>query len=214
MNPSNMKKCVNNRLLLLDLDGVLLDSQSNMEIAWTAVRNTLGINVTFDQYFKKIGAPFSDILDDLGVGDRFAEIEPIFRTESMKALHKAKFFPEVEETLLQLVSRQIKLGVVTSKDKLRTNAVLAQLPVNFLTVQTPEHKYRGKPAPDHLLIAMAEANVDPSDVIYMGDMDADYHAARRADIKYAHATWGYGKIPDCEVVVLNKFSEIINLMES
>ena len=202
-----------NRLLLLDLDGVLLDSQSNMEIAWTAVRNTLGVSVTFDEYFEKIGAPFGDILDDLGIGDQLGEIEPIFRTESMKALHKAQFFSGVEETLLQLVKRGIKLGVVTSKDKLRTNAVLAQLPVTFATVQTPENKHRGKPAPDHLLLAMAEANADPSDTIYMGDMDADYHAARRADIKYAHAAWGYGEVPGDRVLVLNKFSEIMDAME-
>ena len=203
-----------NRLLLLDLDGVLLDSQSNMEIAWTAVRNTLGVSVTFEEYFEKIGAPFGDILNDLGIGDQLEEIEPIFRTESMKALHKANFFPEVEETLLLLVECRIKLGVVTSKDKFRTNAVLAQLPVTFVTIQTPEDKYRGKPAPDHLLIAMAEANADPCDTVYMGDMDADFHAAHRADIRYAHAAWGYGDTPEGQRLVLNKFSEIIKVMES
>ena len=185
-----------------------------MEIAWTAVRQTLGIRVTFEEYFDNIGKPFGDILDDLGIGEQVAEIEPIFRTESMKALYKAQFFPEVEETLLQLVERGIKLGIVTSKDKLRTNAVLAQLPFVFVTTQTPTNDYRGKPAPDHLLLAMAEANVDPCDTVYMGDMDADYFAARRANIKYAHATWGYGNTPADHDLVLNNFSEILNIVEN
>ena len=42
---------------------------------------------------------------------------------------------------------------------------------------------------------MANAQVDPFDSIYIGDMDADFEASCRAGIDYLHAGWGYGEIP-------------------
>ena len=89
----------------------------------------------------------------------------------------------------------VKLGVVTSKDGARTQLVLDRLDVNFTVVMTPEERMRGKPAPDHLLYAMAICNIDPVETIFVGDMESDAEAARRAGIDYAHAEWGYGERP-------------------
>lgn len=183
-------------LVLFDLDGVLLDSRSNMETAWAAVRQMCNVDVPFEAYFEQIGRSFFDILDSLGLGDRYAEIEPVFRTASMSYIHVTPFFDAVDETVRRLKAAGVKLGIVTSKDALRTSAILARLVVEFDTVQTPIAHLRSKPAPDHLLMAMAEVNVDPADTIYVGDMDADSEAAARAGVDYVHAVWGYGRPPE------------------
>lgn len=197
-------------LILFDLDGVLIDSRPNMELAWAEACRRNGIEVPFADYFALIGRPFREILDLLGIHEKTDEIERVFRIASMNALELATFYPGAEETLTALKARGLKLGVVTSKDRLRTGAILAKLPVEFDAVETPDARYRGKPAPDYLLVAMAQTRTDPDATIYIGDMDADYEAARRAKIDYIHAAWGYGAPPDdCDTVL----DEITSLLE-
>ena len=186
----------NKKLILFDLDGVLIDSKKNMEAAWRAVRKDTKTGVSFESYFALIGRSFPDVMDCLGIdGETAKRAEIIFRTSSMKNISLINFFPNAAEILCELHSAGLKLGVVTSKDRLRTNAILAMLPVDFITVQTPNEKFRPKPAPDHLLAAIAVARTDPRDCLYVGDMDSDYAAACRAGIDYLHAEWGYGAHP-------------------
>lgn len=195
-------------LILFDLDGVIIDSRANMEAAWRAVQKETGSGVPFDDYFAQIGRAFPDILSRIGMADVVKQAETVFRTASMQNLALIDFFPGVAETLQTLQDAGRKMGVVTSKDKLRTNAILALLPVEFVTVQTPHERLRSKPAPDHLLSAMALARTDPADSVYLGDMDSDYEAARRAGIDYLHAGWGYGARPAKDVPEIASFEAL------
>lgn len=183
------------KLVCFDVDGVLLDSRANMSVAWRAVRAELGIEVPFEAYFAQIGRPFAEIMGRLGLAARSHEIEAVFRRSSAAALHDTAFYPDAGRMLTTLRAAGCALAVVTSKDRDRTGIVLERLPVRFDTVQTPAAECRGKPAPDHLLMAMALCRTDPADTVFVGDMDADAEAARRAGIDYIHAAWGYGKRP-------------------
>ncbi|MBR9973689.1 HAD family hydrolase [Magnetospirillum sulfuroxidans] len=196
------------KLVLFDLDGVILNSKMNMEYSWGQVCSQLKINVDFEEYFSKIGRPFFDIMTMLGLQEYASRAESIFRVSSMSSLHLVSFYDGVRETLSALEQAGIGMGVVTSKDRMRTNAILAMLPVDFTTVQTPGDKFRGKPAPDHLLLAMAESQIDPADTIYIGDMDSDFEAAQRAGIDYLHAQWGYGAAPKDGIPALSSIKEL------
>ena len=55
------------KLIVFDLDGVLIDSKSNMNAAWIAVMEKHNIQVTFEEYFQLIGRPFVDILSALSI---------------------------------------------------------------------------------------------------------------------------------------------------
>ena len=52
----------NTKLVLLDLDGVLIDTKNNMEMSWKKVRKDFGLEKPFTEYFKHIGLPFEEIL--------------------------------------------------------------------------------------------------------------------------------------------------------
>jgi phosphoglycolate phosphatase len=196
------------RLILFDLDGVLWDSRENMRRSWMEVQSQLGVAPSFDQYFRLIGRPFRDIMAELGLQHRAADCETVYRVASMENMGSARFYPGVDGALERLASVGVKLGIVTSKDDLRTSAILAMLPVTFDVVRTPSASGRGKPAPDHLLAAMALAEVDPVDTMYIGDMDADCEAASRAQVDYAHASWGYGAPPQGCRLVLREIADL------
>ena len=201
------------KAVIFDLDGVLLNSRPNMEQAWQGVQDNLGVTVSFEDYFKNIGRPFRDILELIGLSDLADEIEPIYSQVSKEKFHLATFYPGVEETLKKLESYGIKLGIVTSKDTERTGIVLNRLQVKFTAVQTPNAHFRGKPAPDHILMAIAEINADPKESIYIGDAEVDVLAASRAGIDYCHAGWGYCE-PGCDdVVVLKDISRLLTVLK-
>ena len=200
------------KLVLFDLDGVLLDSRVNMEKAWGEVRQKTGLQVPFEDYFALIGRPFQDILNCLGITENLPEIEEAYMAASLYFLSNASFYAKTRETLQQLQAQGKLLGIVTSKDAVRTNAVISQLKLKFVTIQCPVAPYRGKPAPDHLLLAMAEAGVDPKETVYIGDMDTDYQAAVRAGIDYIHASWGYG-LPIDAIASLNSIDQLPNFLQ-
>ena len=46
------------KLVLFDLDGVLIDSKSNMRRSWECVIEEFALTVPFETYFSNIGRPF------------------------------------------------------------------------------------------------------------------------------------------------------------
>ena len=66
--------------------------------------------------------------------------------------------------------------------------------IEFASVITPESVAgnRGKPCADQLLKSCIESGSNPSDTLYVGDMDVDYYCAKNASVSFAHALWGYG----------------------
>jgi HAD superfamily hydrolase (TIGR01509 family) len=182
-------------LVLLDLDGVLVDSRDAMETAWQAVQHDVGVTTPFAAYFREIGRPFADILARLGLADRGEEIERVFRATALREAPRVPAFPGIHTALARLVKRGVKLGVVTSKAAAQTDWTLAQFDVEFATIQTPEDRRPGKPAPYPLLVAASEARVGVRDAIFVGDMDVDREAARNAGMRFVHAAWGYGACP-------------------
>ena len=196
------------KLVCFDVDGVLLDSRQNMSLAWNAVRDELGVAVPFERYFAEIGRPFAEIMDILGLGEQAAAIEAVFRRTSAATLADTPIYPGVGNMLEALQSAGYRLAIVTSKDRGRTDLVLKRLPVTFDAVRTPDGSCRGKPAPDHLMMAMAMCRTDPADTVFIGDMDSDAEAAARAGIDYIHARWGYGVEPASYLAALDNCTDL------
>jgi phosphoglycolate phosphatase-like HAD superfamily hydrolase len=181
--------------VILDLDGVLIDSRANMSVAWTEVRDTLGVAATVEQYLAVIGRPMHGNLAALGLSDRADEIIAVYQKASLNALDRVVPFPGIVDVLKGLAESGAQLAIVTSKDALRTAAMIQLLPDVFERISCPDPRFRGKPAPDQLLMTMAELQVDPADAIYVGDMSHDYEAAVRAQVSYRHAEWGFAPTP-------------------
>lgn len=203
----------NKKLVLFDLDGVIINSKSNMEYAWKSVQDTFDISTPFTDYFKNIGRPFLEIMEKLGYSENGKEIEWVYKSTSLKKLDEIEFYDGVSNVLKDLFENDYKLGIVTSKDKERTNIILEKLGISFSVIRTPDNICRGKPSPDHLLLAMALTNTDPVNTIYIGDMDVDYLAAKSAGVDYIHAMWGYSPTIKHDVLKLNSFMDIFTYLE-
>ncbi len=200
------------KLILFDLDGVLLNSKRNMELSWGAVCERHDVNVEFEDYFSNIGRPFKDILDILNINTDQADIEKTFNDVSTQLIDQVEFYEGVEFVLGQLANNNIKIGIVTSKNTIKTQKILDLLGFAFDIVQTPNDALKGKPAPDHILYAMSELNMNASDTLYIGDMDVDYEAAKRAHVNYVHALWGYGTCNDGNAIKLENITQLLDII--
>ncbi|RLQ87791.1 HAD family hydrolase [Notoacmeibacter ruber] len=199
-------------LILFDLDGVILDSRSNMERAWRAVQDEHGVSIAFEDYFAEIGRPFSDIMIRLGLTDRAGPIESTFRRSSTETIGQTAFFEGMAEIMTRISVSSVKTGIVTSKDEIRARLVLERLGCDFDIVLTPRSDLRGKPAPDALLYAMALQRTDPAHTVFIGDMSSDHEAAIRAGIAYAHVDWGYGEPANKDCDRLSEPQELLTLL--
>ncbi|MET7784095.1 HAD family hydrolase [Streptomyces mirabilis] len=197
--------------LLLDLDGVLVDTRPVMKRAWHAVQEAHGLGVPFEAYQEHLGRPFGDIMGRLGLANA-EEIHRTYTEASTAAAYLARAFDGITDVLLAVAAAGWSLGVVTSKPLLRATPLLAELGCRFATVRGPGEQGRGKPAPDPILLALIDLGTDPADATYVGDMAVDQEAARRAGVPYIHAGWGYGRPNGPSPVVAESPKELLHLL--
>ena len=199
----------NIKLVLFDLDGVLIDSKKNMYLSWQAVRKQFNLSTGFDKYFKNIGIPFEHILKKIKVKKDKKKIEKIYRKNSIRKFDKIRIFSKVKKTLEILKEKKINVGIVTSKDNTRTLKILKKFKLNFKIIITPSKKLKGKPHPDQLNKAIKIAKVKKSNTVYIGDMFVDYKAAKNAGIHFIYAAYGYGNKKKIYKYSIRKIEDII-----
>lgn len=189
---STEKKLSNKKNIIFDLDGVLIDSIKNMEKSWNLTNKKFCLNVSFDKYFKYIGKPFKEILKSLGVKKIFfSSVEKEFRKNSFKNLHKIKFYPSTYRVLRYLKRKNYFVGILTSKDKLRTKKILKKLNIKFDIIQCPETNYKGKPHPDLIKKIIKNHNLKKFECVYIGDTIYDKTMCQKAKVDFVFAEYGY-----------------------
>lgn len=202
---------LNKKLILFDLDGVLIDSKDNMKSSWNFVKEKYRLEINFDEYFNQIGKPFQDILFELEIREDKKKIEIDFQKKSKLDMYKINFYYEVYETIQYFKeSDKYKIGIVTSKDLSRTKIITSKLP-KFDIISCPENNLMGKPEPDQILYAMSQTSSENEETVYIGDMEVDKIAAEKAKIDFVYAEWGYGKMKSTySIRNISDLKDIIN----
>ena len=78
------------KLIVFDLDGVLIDSLPNMRYALLNTAKHINQKISFNKYKRLIGLPFEKILSKLKVKGNFKEIKSIYSMYSMKRINKLR----------------------------------------------------------------------------------------------------------------------------
>lgn len=105
--------------------------------------------------------------------------------------------PGAAELLVELLERQVPVGVVSSKraDTVRQGMRVTELPHLDVVVgllETSAHK----PDPEPLREGARRLRVDPADCVYVGDAVVDVLAAHAAGMAAVAVTWGAGEEAD------------------
>lgn len=188
------------RLVLFDLDGVLIDSLPVMEAAWEEVRSSLGVRSSFEEYAREIGRPFAEIVKRLGCAEEATRIKRVYDAVAERERDRIELFPGIAEMLGELRAAGLMVGVVTSKGREAAAPIVEQRGLYPECLMTPDDG-TGKPSPQLLWQAVDELGVSLSEAIYVGDMEVDRTAAFNARMAFVHAAWGYGTVAAATVAV-------------
>jgi HAD superfamily hydrolase (TIGR01509 family) len=115
-----------------------------------------------------------------------------FEEMEVKAAHEVALYPGAVDTLRELRSKSLKLGLVTNNSRAGTYLTLKRLNIQplFDAIVTRDDCEEMKPAAAPILKILAEMGVSPESAILVGDGVMDVMAARAAGIRSAAVTTG------------------------
>jgi HAD superfamily hydrolase (TIGR01509 family) len=176
------------RGVILDMDGLLLDTEPCYQGAWQEAVRRLGHELS-DELFRS----FSGKSDADSEAALLAELGPRFPLARFQAIWPGLFHEEVRSRgvstkpgirllLEALRERRVPMAVATSSPAPRAALALREARVAdyFFAVVTCEAARRGKPAPDIYLEAARRLELPAPACVALEDSDTGAHAAAAA----------------------------------
>lgn len=187
----NKKVNFNNyKIICCDLDGVIVDSIINMENAWLKTCKKNNINIPFYRYKKYLGLPFKNILINLNIKKNHNKIQKDYNYFSTLLIGQIKVYPFIKK-IVKTIKEKFIFCIITSKNKSRALKCLNNNNIPFDLLLCPSKKIRGKPKIDSINYISRKFNVKKNKIIYIGDTYNDLIFAKKCNIDFIHAKWGY-----------------------
>ena len=202
------------KLVIFDLDGVLIDSKRNMDFAWKHVKMKNEVHISFKKYFKYIGLPFKEILSKLKINPKKNNYEKItkdFQKASIDKLNKIKLYKDALKVLSKITNQGKKVALMTSKDCKRSKLIIKKFNLSFNHIECGTVKKVGKPNPYQINLILKKLKTNNKDAVYVGDMISDVETAKNAKLDFIYARYGYGNLKKNSIKYkINKLDNLIS----
>jgi HAD superfamily hydrolase (TIGR01509 family) len=198
------------RVVVLDIDGTLIDSNDAHAHAWVDVGREFGIDIDFGHVRRLIGMGGDKVLPQVAgmeeeseTGQRIKERRgEIFRERYLPTLQP---FPRARELLERFRADGYALAVATSASKDDMDALLKQAGIRDLMDEktSSSDADESKPDPDIVQAALESADAEPEEAIMLGDTPYDVEAAGRAGVRCVALRcggWGDADLGDAVAV--------------
>ncbi|MFA6002227.1 MAG: pyrophosphatase PpaX [Thermoleophilia bacterium] len=181
------------RGFLFDLDGTLIDTTELIARSFRHASSTvLGEELVDEVLMANVGQPLMTQMELLG-GERAQELYDTYR-DFNHARHDEfiNTYEGIEELLVELKARGVKLAIVTSKSRETVDMAFHCIRIEhyFDAVITTDDTDNHKPHPQPILLAMRKLDLAPDESVYIGDSPFDIKAGQAAGIATAAVGWG------------------------
>ena len=177
------------RGVVLDCDGVLVDSEPISERSWAIILDRYGYAATDGDFLATRGTTSEDaaiyfrrFVDVDPSHDLVAEVDVVRRDVFMTELEA---FPDAVETVRALAAEGVPLAVASSSGREMLDLKLAKFDLTryFDAVVSGHDVTRGKPAPDLFLAAAEGIAVPPASCLAIDDTEIGADAAVAAGMR-------------------------------
>lgn len=213
--------------VLFDMDGTLLDTAKDFYAIIQSMRAERGLpELTNESLFRQniSRGALAMVACGFALEHDSPELEAL-RDEFLVRydLQHAQFtepFAGVLELLKRLDDAGIRWGVATNKPLRFAQPIMdaLNLSARSAVLLCPDHVEHSKPAPDMLLLACEQLQLDPREVIYVGDDQRDIDAGRAANMHTVAVRYGYNQSEDNPAnwgadAVIDEITELEALLE-
>ena len=212
------------RAVVFDLDGTLIESLPDIQLATNRTLGDLGLDPLDDKTTRGfVGKGSRHLLTKAllhyGKVPEDEEIDYAY----VRFLHHYSnapaeggyVFPGVEDVLEALRDRGHTLAICTNKPHQPTVQVLEAYGIAdfFGVIVGGDDVENRKPHPDHLIETTHRLDLDKNDVVFVGDSENDIQASVAADIRSILLTYGYSSLPHESLgadVIIDAFPDVID----
>lgn len=167
---------------LFDLDGVILDTESQYSVFWGGIGHEYHPEVpNFCQLIK--GQTLVQIYERWFAGEEAKQAQITQRLDAFEAQMHYEYIPGAREYIMQLHALGIPMSIVTSSNQEKMRQVMSahpELPQLFDRILTSEDFSASKPAPDCYLLGMRLFGVPAADCAVFEDSINGLKAGRAA----------------------------------
>jgi phosphoglycolate phosphatase len=213
--------------VIYDLDGTLIDSAKDMQVAVSRVladyglpavteddvRNYMGqgSKVTMGKAFAKYGRPLDDATLSAVTREfvRYYEADPVSHTSA---------FAGVSEVVARFARLGLRQGVCTNKFERPSRMILEHLKLMppIADVAGADTFPVRKPDPKHILMLVKRMGGSADRAVMIGDSIHDVEAAHGAGLPAVLVSWGYTDKPASELgaeAVIERFDALPQALE-
>lgn len=178
--------------VIFDLDGVITDTAYLHFLAWKALGDSLGVEITLElnEGLKGLGRQetLTLILKEAGLYDQYTETERQALADrknrtyvaSLESLGPQDLLPGIGDCLKDLKKRGIKIGLASSSQNAGLIIKKLGLEPYFEAMVDPRSLSKGKPDPEIYLKAAAALGLSPAKCAGVEDARAGLEAIRAA----------------------------------
>lgn len=193
------------KLAIFDLDGTLLNTIDDLGHAANHALQACGYPThDIDSYRFYVGNGVGRLLErvlppDHRTPEKVAQLRQIFQAYYDRHLwDHTRPYPGIEDLLVELAAKGVKLAVASNKYQSATSALIARFfpRMPFEAVHGMRPDIPAKPDPSIVFNVLLNVPTPKSDVIYIGDSGVDMETARRACIESVGVSWGFRPVSE------------------
>ena len=181
---------MNDRAVILDVDGTLVDSNDAHAGAWIDAFTEFGVTVAYDAVRRAIGMGGDKLMPAVAgieegsrLGQQIAQRRAdIFKSKYLPGIVA---FPRVRDVILRFKEEGFTLAVASSAKEDELDPLLEAAGVTDLirARTSSDDADRSKPDPDIVVAALKQVSAGHGKAVMIGDTPYDVAAAKRAGIE-------------------------------
>lgn len=170
-------------VVLLDIDGTLVDTTYHHAIAWWRAFQRHGHDVTVTEVHRRIGMGSDQLVESI-LGRHDAEVKQAHSHYYAPALQELRRLPGARELVRHCADRGLTVVLATSSKPEQVDMLVATLDAGDAVAHVTDagDAEQAKPAPDLLQAALDEVGGRPGRAVLVGDTVWDVGAARQAGL--------------------------------
>ncbi len=213
------------KLIIFDLDGTLLNTIADLARSTNYALAKYGFPVhEVSEYNFFVGNGIQKLLeralpDGQKTTENVAKIKEAFLSYyDTHDTDESTPYPGIEDLLIGLQNRGIKLAVASNKYHSATKRLVKHFfpDIHFAKVFGQREGINPKPDPTIVFDILTATNTNKEDVIYVGDSGVDMQTANNAGITSVGVTWGFRPRAELESFspnyIVDSAEQILNLI--